>query len=222
MFLPTVEEHAHQHSSFVGFLTGVRGHLFVLICISLIFSDTEDLFMCLLAIWMASIKILNHHVVHLKYYIINQLYFNKRAICKKKIYYTLINSSSEFSKPLESHIFLQPWHFPPVAHELWVRCGWYGCDLYTTSTSVTLQPSVCDEPAGEQVDMDPGGLGGGGPQGSPVPVCLHPSAPNSLLKVTAATSPSSPTSHASSSFVPFLLEPYSEGDSGKPSSTWPK
>ena len=93
MFLPTVEEHAHQHSSFVGFLTGVRGHLFVLICISLIFSDTEDLFMCLLAIWMASIKILNHHVVHLKYYIINQLYFNKRAICKKK---NLLHANKQF------------------------------------------------------------------------------------------------------------------------------
>lgn len=33
--------------------------------------------MCLLAICMLSIKILNYHVVHLKYYIINQIYFNK-------------------------------------------------------------------------------------------------------------------------------------------------
>lgn len=39
--------------------------------------------MRLLAICMLSIKILNYHVVHLKYYIINQIYFNKRAICIK-------------------------------------------------------------------------------------------------------------------------------------------
>lgn len=69
--------------------------------------------------------------------------------------------------------------------------------------------------------MDPGGLGGGGPQGSSV-ACLSAPAHNSLLKVTAAASPWSPTSHASSSFAPFLLEMYAEGDSGKPSSTWPK
>ena len=34
--------------------------------------------------------------------------------------------------------------------------------------SAALQPSICGEPAEEQVDMDPGG-----PQGSSVSVCTH-------------------------------------------------
>ena len=127
-----------------------------------------------------------------------------------------------FSKPLECHIFLQSWRFLPVAHVLWVWCRCYGRDLCRTTTSLALQPGVCGEPAEEQADMGLGGLGGGGPQGSSVSVCLHPSAHNSLLKETAAASPWPPTSHTSSSFAPFLLEMYAEGDSGKPSSTWPE
>ena len=105
----------------------------------------------------------NHHVVYLKYYIINQIYFNERAICKKNP----LHANKQFLCVFETFGMS---HFSsvmalPVAHVLWVWCWWYGRDLCTTTTSVALQPSICGEPVEEQVDMDPGRLGGGGPTG---------------------------------------------------------
>ena len=178
-------------------------------------SDAEHLFMCLLAICMPSIKILNHHVVPLKYYIINQIYFNKRAICKKNPLHTNKQFLCVFETFGMSH-FSSVMALPvcrPCAVGM-VSVIWL-CPVYNHHVCGSAAQYLWWACRGASRH------GSGGPTGL-LCVCLHPSAHNSLLQVTAATSPWSPTSHTSSSSAPFLLELHAEGDSGKPGSTWPE